>query len=86
MCADTAMNTVNAFEGQLNHPKEYSLVCRAKEALDLELTCHTFRTCLWRIKGPEGRLDRTPWCFEPHWGVERDVGGNCTTEKVEAAN
>ncbi|RXW18442.1 hypothetical protein EST38_g7401 [Candolleomyces aberdarensis] len=42
MRADTAMNTINVFEGKLNRVKEeYDLVCRAKEALDLELTRHT---------------------------------------------
>ena len=40
--ADTAMNTINVFEGKLNRvQEEYDLVCRAKEALDLELTRHT---------------------------------------------
>lgn len=42
MRADTAMNAINVFEGKLNRVKdEYDLVCRAKEALDLELTRHT---------------------------------------------
>lgn len=42
MRADTAMNVINVFEGKLNRVKEeYDLVCRAKEALDLELTRHT---------------------------------------------
>jgi dynein heavy chain 1 len=42
MRADTATNTINVFEGKLNRVKEeYDLVCRAKEALDLELTRHT---------------------------------------------
>ena len=36
------MNAINVFEGKLNRVKEeYDLVCRAKEALDLELTRHT---------------------------------------------
>ncbi|KAH8120470.1 dynein heavy chain protein 1 [Phellopilus nigrolimitatus] len=36
------MNTINVFEGKLNRvQEEYDLVCRAKEALDLELTRHT---------------------------------------------
>ena len=40
--ADTAMNTINVFEGKLNRvEEEYDLVCRAKEALDLELVRHT---------------------------------------------
>jgi dynein heavy chain 1 len=40
--ADTAMNTISVFEGKLNRvQEEYDLVCRAKEALDLELTRHT---------------------------------------------
>lgn len=40
--ADTAMNTISVFEGKLNRvQEEYDLVCRAKEALDLELTLHT---------------------------------------------
>ncbi|TDL28876.1 dynein heavy chain protein 1 [Rickenella mellea] len=40
--ADTAMNTINVFEGKLNRvQEEYDLVCRAKEALDLELIRHT---------------------------------------------
>ncbi|TFK76697.1 dynein heavy chain protein 1 [Pluteus cervinus] len=40
--ADTAMNTINVFEGKLNRvQEEYDLVCRAKEALDLELVRHT---------------------------------------------
>ncbi|KAI3615632.1 cytoplasmic dynein 1 heavy chain 1-like [Moniliophthora roreri] len=40
--ADTAMNTINVFEGKLNRVQEdYELLCRAKEALDLELTRHT---------------------------------------------
>jgi dynein heavy chain 1, cytosolic len=42
MRADTAMNTINVFEGKLNRvQEEYDLVCRAKEALDLELLRHT---------------------------------------------
>jgi len=42
MRADTAMNTINVLEGKLNRvQEEYDLVCRAKEALDLELTRHT---------------------------------------------
>ena len=42
MRADTAMNTINVFEGKLIRvQEEYDLVCRAKEALDLELTRHT---------------------------------------------
>lgn len=40
--ADTALNTINVFEGRLNRvQEEYDLVCRAKEALDLELIRHT---------------------------------------------
>ena len=40
--ADTALNTINVFEGKLNRVQEdYDLVCRAKEALDLELIRHT---------------------------------------------
>ncbi|KAJ3856829.1 dynein heavy chain protein 1 [Lentinula lateritia] len=40
--ADTAMNTINVLEGKLTRVQEdYDLVCRAKEALDLELTRHT---------------------------------------------
>ncbi|KAF8592026.1 dynein heavy chain protein 1 [Ramaria rubella] len=42
MRADTAMNTINVFEGKLTRiQEEYDLVCRAKEALDLELVRHT---------------------------------------------
>jgi dynein heavy chain 1 len=42
MRADTAMNTINVFEGKLNRvQEEYDLLCRAKEALDLELIRHT---------------------------------------------
>ncbi|TFK30694.1 dynein [Coprinopsis marcescibilis] len=42
MRADTAMNTINVFEAKLTRvQEEYDLVCRAKEALDLELTRHT---------------------------------------------
>ncbi|KAI0793334.1 dynein heavy chain [Abortiporus biennis] len=40
--ADTALNAINVFEGKLNRVQEdYDLVCRAKEALDLELIRHT---------------------------------------------
>ena len=40
--ADTAMNTINVYEGKLTRvQEEYDLVCRAKEALDLELVRHT---------------------------------------------
>jgi len=40
--ADTAMNTINVFEGKVTRvQEEYDLVCRAKEALDLELVRHT---------------------------------------------
>jgi dynein heavy chain 1, cytosolic len=36
------MNTINHFEGKLTRiQEEYDLVCRAKEALDLDLTRHT---------------------------------------------
>jgi dynein heavy chain 1, cytosolic len=42
MRADTALNTLNVFEGKLTRiQEEYELVCRAKEALDLELVRHT---------------------------------------------
>lgn len=42
MRADTALNTINVFEGKLNRiQEEYDLVCKAKEALDLELIRHT---------------------------------------------
>ncbi|KZT06248.1 dynein heavy chain [Laetiporus sulphureus 93-53] len=42
MRADTALNAINVFEGKLNRiQEEYDLVCRAKEALDLELVRHT---------------------------------------------
>ncbi|EMD41600.1 dynein heavy chain protein 1 [Gelatoporia subvermispora B] len=42
MRADTALNTINIFEGKLNRvEEEYDLVCKAKEALDLELIRHT---------------------------------------------
>ena len=41
MRADTAMNTINVFEAKLNRvQEEYDLVCRAKEALDLDLVRH----------------------------------------------
>ncbi len=40
--AAAAMVTINAFETKLNKvQEEYDLVCRAKEALDLELVRHT---------------------------------------------
>ncbi len=40
--ADTAIGTISVFEGKLNRIKEeYDLVCRAKEALDLELVRHS---------------------------------------------
>lgn len=42
MRADTALNTINVFEGKLTRVQEdYELVCKAKEALDLELIRHT---------------------------------------------
>jgi len=42
MRADTAMNTINVFEGKLTRiQEEYDVLCRAKEALDLELVRHT---------------------------------------------
>ncbi|SJL06320.1 related to Cytoplasmic dynein 1 heavy chain 1 [Armillaria ostoyae] len=42
MRADTAMNAISIFENKLTRvQEEYDLVCRAKEALDLELTRHT---------------------------------------------
>ncbi|OCH92714.1 dynein heavy chain protein 1 [Obba rivulosa] len=42
MRADTALNAINVFEGKLNRvQEEYDLVCKAKEALDLELIRHT---------------------------------------------
>ena len=40
--ADTALSTINVFETKLTRvQEEYDLVCRAKEALDLELIRHT---------------------------------------------
>lgn len=40
--ADTALNAINVFETKLTRiQEEYDLVCRAKEALDLELIRHT---------------------------------------------
>ncbi|KAF8528024.1 dynein heavy chain protein 1 [Hysterangium stoloniferum] len=42
MRADTAMNAISVFEGKLTRvQEEYDLLCRAKEALDLELIRHT---------------------------------------------
>ncbi|GBE78470.1 Dynein heavy chain, cytoplasmic [Sparassis crispa] len=42
MRSDTALNVINVFEGKLNRvQEEYDLVCKAKEALDLELIRHT---------------------------------------------
>ncbi|KAI0666280.1 dynein heavy chain [Trametes maxima] len=42
MRADTALNTINVFEGKLTRVQDdYELVCKAKEALDLELIRHT---------------------------------------------
>lgn len=42
MRADTALNTINSFETKLTRvQEEYNLICRAKEALDLELVRHT---------------------------------------------
>lgn len=42
MRADTALNTINIFEGKLTRVQDdYELVCKAKEALDLELIRHT---------------------------------------------
>ncbi|KIJ45695.1 hypothetical protein M422DRAFT_778888 [Sphaerobolus stellatus SS14] len=42
MRADTAMNTINVFEAKLTRiQEEYDVLCRAKEALDLELIRHT---------------------------------------------
>ncbi|KAG8867814.1 hypothetical protein FRC20_004812 [Serendipita sp. 405] len=39
--ADTALNTINVFEGKVTRIQdEYDLVCRAKEALDLDLVRH----------------------------------------------
>lgn len=39
--ADTALNAINVFESKLTRvQEEYNLVCRAKEALDLELIRH----------------------------------------------
>lgn len=41
MRAETAMNAINAFSVKLDRvQEEYDLVCRAKEALDLELVRH----------------------------------------------
>lgn len=41
MRAETAMNAINAFSVKLERvQEEYDLVCRAKEALDLELVRH----------------------------------------------
>lgn len=40
--ASEALNTISVFEGRLNRlQEEYDLVCRAKEALDLDLIRHT---------------------------------------------
>lgn len=40
--ADTALNTISVFEGKLTRVQDdYDLLCRAKEALDLELIRHT---------------------------------------------
>lgn len=40
--ADTALNALSVFEGKLTRvQEEYDLLCRAKEALDLELVRHT---------------------------------------------
>ena len=74
--AETAINTLNVFEGRLARLSEdYDLVCRAKEALDLEHTKHdrlqpvteelrdlkAVWTALSGIWGRLGQLRETLW-------------------------
>ncbi|ORX39193.1 dynein heavy chain, N-terminal region 1-domain-containing protein [Kockovaella imperatae] len=74
--AETAINTLNVFDGRLTRlSEEYELVCRAKEALDLEHAKHdrlqpvteelrdlkAVWTALSGIWGRLAQLRETPW-------------------------
>jgi dynein heavy chain 1 len=66
--AETAINTLNVFEGRLTRLSEdYDLVCRAKEALDLEHSKEELRdlkavwTALSGIWNSLAQLREQPW-------------------------
>jgi dynein heavy chain 1 len=86
--ADTAMSTINIFEGKLKRvQEEYDLVCRAKEALDLELTRHTRLDPVFE----ELRDLKAVWtALSGIWSqiarIEGIVVGNSAAKEIEAAN
>jgi dynein heavy chain 1 len=94
--ADTAMNTINVFEGKLNRvQEEYDLVCRAKEALDLELTRHTrlepvfeelrdlktVWTALSGIWGQIGELKELAWATVQPRKLRQQIDGLLSSTK-----
>lgn len=96
MRADTAMNTINVFEGKLTRvQEEYDLVCRAKEALDLELTRHTrlepifeelrdlkaVWTALSGIWSQIGELRETSWTTVQPRKLRQHIDGLLTSTK-----
>lgn len=96
MRADTAMNTINIFEGKLNRvQEEYDLVCRAKEALDLELVRHTrlepvfeelrdlkaVWTALSGIWSQIGELREIPWATVQPRKLRQQIDGLLNSTK-----
>jgi dynein heavy chain 1 len=96
MRADTAMNTINIFEGKLNRvQEEYDLVCRAKEALDLELMRHTrlepvfeelrdlkaVWTALSGVWSQIGELREIPWATVQPRKLRQQIDGLLTSTR-----
>ncbi|THH01513.1 hypothetical protein EW026_g1200 [Hermanssonia centrifuga] len=94
--ADTALNTINIFDGRLNRVhEEYDLVCRAKEALDLELIRHTrlepifeelrdlkaVWTALSGIWNQVGELREMPWATVQPRKLRHQLDGLLTSTK-----
>lgn len=94
--ADTALNTINVFEGKVTRIQdEYDLVCRAKEALDLELVRHNrlepvleelrdlkaVWTALSGIWSQISELRDTPWSSVQPRKVRQTIDGLLSSTK-----
>jgi dynein heavy chain 1, cytosolic len=94
--ADTALNTINVFEGKVTRIQDdYDLVCRAKEALDLDLVRHNrlepvleelrdlkaVWTALSGIWSQIAELKETPWGSVQPRKIRQTIDGLLSSTK-----
>ncbi|KAG9315560.1 hypothetical protein JVU11DRAFT_3186 [Chiua virens] len=84
---NTAMNTINGFEGKLNCVKEeYNLVCRAKGALNLKLTCCTHLEPIFEELNNLKAIWTALFGVWSQIGELRDVTSNYAAKEIKAVN